>query len=251
MNELDPRMTPIAADGRFAFDCRPGVACFNACCRDLSQVLTPYDVLRLTRGLGLRSGEFLRRYTICRTGPGSGLPVVSLVPGDAGQLTCPFLSAEGCRVYPDRPSSCRTYPLVRLVRRTRATGLLSEEFMLLREPHCRGFESDRLWTPCEWAATQGLLPYHSENDRLLDLIAFKNRVHPRPLPPSAATEAAACMYDLDRWHTEPADDGMNPAAVAAARTDDHALLHLGLERLKRLLARQAAGKTRGGEMPWT
>ncbi|HSO61573.1 MAG TPA: YkgJ family cysteine cluster protein, partial [Desulfobacterales bacterium] len=147
MNELDPRMTPIAADGRFAFDCRPGVACFNACCRDLSQVLTPYDVLRLTRGLGLPTGEFLRRYTICRTGPGSGLPVVSLVPGDAGQLTCPFLSAEGCRVYPDRPSSCRTYPLVRVVRRARETGLRSEEFMLLREPHCGGFESGRLRTP--------------------------------------------------------------------------------------------------------
>ena len=90
MNELDPRMTPIAADGRFAFDCRPGVACFNACCRDLSQVLTPYDVLRLTRGLGLRSGEFLRRYTICRTGPGSGLPVVSLVPGDRGAAHLPL-----------------------------------------------------------------------------------------------------------------------------------------------------------------
>jgi uncharacterized protein len=244
VNEPDPRMTPIAADGRFAFDCRPGVACFNACCRDLSQVLTPYDVLRLTRGLGLRSGEFLRRYTLCRTGPGTGLPVVSLVPGDPVQLTCPFLSLAGCRVYRDRPSSCRTYPLVRLVRRTRATGLLSEEFMLLREPHCRGFESGRLQTPAEWVADQGLAPYHAENDRLLDILSLKNRLHPGPLPPQAAADTAVCLYDLDRLRDGLDPDafaGMAPDAVAAARTDDIALLHLGLERIKRHLARQGPG----------
>ncbi len=246
MNDLDPRMTPIAADGRFAFDCRPGGACFNACCRDLSQVLTPYDVLRLTRGLGLRSGEFLRRYTLCRTGPGSGLPVVSLVPGDSVELTCPFLSPSGCRVYRDRPSSCRTYPLVRLVRRARATGLLSEEFMLLREPHCRGFETGRLRTPAEWAADQGLATYHAENDRLLEILSLKNRLHPDPLPPQAAADTAVCLYDLDRLRDGLDTDafaGMAPEAVAAARADDTALLHLGLERVKRLFARQGSGGT--------
>ncbi|MCK7503851.1 MAG: YkgJ family cysteine cluster protein [Desulfobacterales bacterium] len=125
MIEQAPRIIPIAVGDRFAFDCNPGVACFNACCRDLSQALTPYDVLRLTRGLGLRTGEFLRRYTACRIGPGSGLPVVSLVPGDPVERTCPFRAPSGCRVYRDRPSSCRTYPLMRAVRRDRATGRLS------------------------------------------------------------------------------------------------------------------------------
>jgi Fe-S-cluster containining protein len=220
------------------------VACFNACCRDLSQLLTPYDVLRLTRGLGLRSGEFLRRYTLCRTGPGSGLPVVSLVPGDSVGLTCPFLSPSGCRVYRDRPSSCRTYPLLRLVRRARATGLLSEEFMLLREPHCRGFESGRLRTPAEWVADQGLAPYHAENDRLLDILSLKNRLHPGPLPPQAAADTAVCLYDLDRLRDGLDPDAfaeLAPDAIAAARTDDIALLHLGLERVKRHLALQGPG----------
>jgi uncharacterized protein len=255
VNDLDRCLTPIAADARFAFDCRPGVACFNACCRDLNQVLTPYDVLRLTRGLGLRSGEFLRRYTLCRTGPGSGLPVVSLIPGDPAELTCPFLSHSGCRVYRDRPSSCRTYPLVRLVRRERATGRLSEEFMLLHEPHCHGFESGRSRTPAEWVSDQGLATYHTENDRLLALISLKRHLHPRLLPPSAAAEAAACLYDLDRLRDSldaGALAGMDPDAVAAARTDDIALLRLGLERVKRLLARQGAGGAPAeGETAWT
>ncbi|MEZ4604032.1 MAG: YkgJ family cysteine cluster protein [Desulfobacterales bacterium] len=35
---------------------------------------------------------------------------------------CPFVTADGCRVYQNRPSSCRMYPLIRVVRRARADG---------------------------------------------------------------------------------------------------------------------------------
>jgi Fe-S-cluster containining protein len=240
----DGTAVPIAPCSGFAFECRPGVPCFNACCRDLSQVLTPYDVLRLARGLGLRTGEFLRRYTVRRTGPGSGLPVLSLAPGDPVQLTCPFLSQDGCTVYAHRPSSCRTYPLVRMVRRHRETGRLAEEYWVLREPHCRGFEADRTWTPAEWTAGQGLEAYHRENDLLLDLIASKNRTHPRPLPPTLQEIAAVCLYDVDRLREEPDPGG------AAAPADDLALLRIGRERLKRLL-REAAGGPHEGDASWT
>ncbi|MCU0299940.1 MAG: YkgJ family cysteine cluster protein [Candidatus Nanopelagicales bacterium] len=251
-----PRIIPIAVGGRFAFDCNPGVACFNACCRDLSQVLTPYDVLRLSRGLGLRTGEFLRRHTACRIGPGSGLPVVSLVPGDPAERTCPFLLPSGCRVYCDRPSSCRTYPLMRAVRRDRVTGRLSEEFLLLREPHCGGFETGPVRTPAEWVAEQGLAPYHAENDRLLEVISVKNRLRPGPLPPPAAGEVAACLYDLDRLRdgldgSDPRQLGPEAELFAAARTDDLALLHLGMERVKRLLAQPNAGRATQGETAWS
>lgn len=239
----DGTLIPIAPGG-FAFDCRPGVPCFNACCRDLSQVLTPYDVLRLARGLGLRTGELLRRYTVRRTGPGSGLPVLSLAPGDPVQLTCPFLSPDGCTVYAHRPSSCRTYPLVRVVRRRRETGRLSEEYRLLREPHCRGFAADRTWIPAEWTAGQGLEPYHRENDLLLELIAYKNLTYPRPLPPALQETAAVCLYDVDRLREETCDSG-EPAPA-----DDLALLHIGRERLKRLI-REAAGRPPEGDASWT
>ena len=50
-------------DEVFRFACSPGVACFNACCRDLNQSLYPYDILRLKKRLKLPSGEFLERYT--------------------------------------------------------------------------------------------------------------------------------------------------------------------------------------------
>lgn len=100
---MDSALISISPDTPFRFACNPGVACFNACCRDLNQLLAPYDVLHLKRCLGLPSQLFLQPYTQRHTGPGSGLPVVTLKPTDPERLTCPFVAPEGCRVYVDRP----------------------------------------------------------------------------------------------------------------------------------------------------
>ena len=56
---MDPELTPISPQDTFRFSCSPVVVCFNECCRDLNQFLTPYDILRLKNHLGLSSGEFL------------------------------------------------------------------------------------------------------------------------------------------------------------------------------------------------
>ena len=44
---MDAKIIPLTADTAFSFDCSPAVPCFNACCRDLNQALSPYDILRL------------------------------------------------------------------------------------------------------------------------------------------------------------------------------------------------------------
>jgi hypothetical protein len=62
-------MTPVSLNDPMTFVCGPDKECFNDCCRDLNQVLTPYDVLRLKNHLHLPSGAFLQTYTIRRTGP--------------------------------------------------------------------------------------------------------------------------------------------------------------------------------------
>ena len=123
MRCLDPRTlerlpgTRLEESDTFHFRCHPGVGCFNRCCRNLNLFLYPYDVLRLKRRLGLSSGEFLRSFTSRHIGPGSGLPVVTLKPRGGAQQRCPFVTPQGCSVYPDRPAACRTYPLVRVVAR--------------------------------------------------------------------------------------------------------------------------------------
>ncbi|MEZ4578678.1 MAG: YkgJ family cysteine cluster protein [Desulfobacterales bacterium] len=85
-------------------------------------VFDPYDVVRLKAHFKLSSAEFLAAYTTRHIGPQTGLPVVTITPADRFTRMCPFVTAAGCRVYQNRPSSCRMYPLIRVVRRARADG---------------------------------------------------------------------------------------------------------------------------------
>jgi Fe-S-cluster containining protein len=235
---MEGSLISIDPDTPFRFQCGPGVACFNECCRDLNQFLTPYDVLRLKRGLGLSSRQFLEQYTRRHTGPGSGLPVVTLKPSDPERLTCPLLTPDGCRVYRDRPSSCRTYPLVRILRRSRESGDMFEEYGLLREPHCRGFNAERRQTVREWTADQGLREYNAENDRLLEVIRLKARLSAKVLPPSLAEQVFTALYDLDMLREQLRDgslEGMSALLPEDAWRDEAGLLRVGLEWVKRLL----------------
>jgi uncharacterized protein len=230
---------PLGPDSRFRFSCDPGVRCFNACCRDLSQLLTPYDILRLKNALGLRSEAFLERYATIHVGQGSGLPVVCLRQDPADDLRCPFVSPEGCRVYADRPSSCRIYPLVRMVGRSRETGEIVERYGLIREEHCAGFENGPEWTPRQWLADQDLGAYNEMNDLLMEIVALKNR-HPGTLDAPRRRLFHLAAYDLDRFRETvleagELDDRTDPAERAAAREDDAALLRLSLEWLRERL----------------
>ncbi len=54
----------LGPDDSIHFRCGKGLDCFTCCCQDVSIVLTPYDVLRMKRSLGVSSSEFLDKYTI-------------------------------------------------------------------------------------------------------------------------------------------------------------------------------------------
>ncbi len=97
--ETQNSVRPIGPDETFDFSCGPHVPCFNACCRDLNQSLTPYDVLHLARHLEMGTGDFLQAHTVCYQGPETGLPVVSLKPAGGSEKKCPFVTSGGCRVY--------------------------------------------------------------------------------------------------------------------------------------------------------
>lgn len=243
---MENQLIPLDPQAPFRFCCSPDAVCFNECCRDLNQALTPYDVLRLRRRLGISSRLFLQQYTRCHSGPGSGLPVVTLIPGDPRQLTCPFVSPQGCRVYADRPSSCRMYPLVRLLRGSPDSGEAVEEYRLLREPHCRGFDATRRQTVPEWTLNQGLGEYLAENDRLLEVIRLKSRLSSKALPPSLSEQVYTALYDLDRFRQRLCEENLEPVLEpdpdgrATALQDETALLRLGLEWVKRLLEKTFA-----------
>jgi len=110
MNEENTGKILYTLDDPFQFSCHRGLACYNTCCRDINIFLTPYDVLRLRRGTGLSSEEFLEKYSVALLGD-DGLPLVVLRMMENEKKTCPFVTPDGCRIYQDRPWSCRMYPV--------------------------------------------------------------------------------------------------------------------------------------------
>ena len=76
--ELLDSLPELKPDETFCFDCNPDVPCFNRCCAELTLPLTPYDVLRLRRNLGIGSEEFLGTFTTMRSFPDTGFPLPML-----------------------------------------------------------------------------------------------------------------------------------------------------------------------------
>lgn len=208
---------PLSAHAHFHFQCGPEVSCFNACCGNLTQYLSPYDILRLKKNLGVSSSVFLASYTQRHDGPRSGLPVVTLRPRSESEATCPFVTPRGCRVYEDRPASCRMYPIMRMAARDRETGNIREEFMLIREPHCRGFSTDRKVSVSAWMEEQGLLPYNAANDDFLRILAVKRDKYPGMLPTDMSDRIYTALYDSDRF--------AGAMKNTASAEEDEAFLH--------------------------
>ncbi len=233
--KMTQEMKPVREDDGMPFFCGADNECFNECCRDLNQALTPYDILRLKNNLGIASAVFLRRYTSRHSGPESGLPVVGFKPNPATGHTCPFVTKRGCSVYPDRPASCRMYPLARAVSRSRVTGEIREYFALIEEDHCKGFGKNTGKTVRQWLDTQGVDTHNFYNDKLLALISLKNSMMPGKLGGAQADMFYLALYDLDTFrhqifHQDLLAEFCIPQSVSdTIRTSDEALLDMGLQ----------------------
>ncbi len=237
MSTSSEPISPLAADEAFTFACHPNVSCFNHCCRDLHQALSPYDVLRLKQALSMTSVEFLSQYTSRHIGPQSGLPIVTLRPRQDEAKTCPFVTPTGCSVYHHRPASCRIYPLARGVTPNAQGNGVTEQFALIREPHCRGFLCCEApsFTPSQWIADQQIDPYFRMNDRLLGLIQLKNQSIAGPLDLKSQHAFYTALYDLETFRThlfnkesEPDLEGLDITTeiIRTARQNDSALLEI-------------------------
>ncbi|MFH0786105.1 MAG: YkgJ family cysteine cluster protein [Pseudomonadota bacterium] len=183
----------------FSFACHPGVSCFTECCRDLNLVLTPYDILRLKKSLGLTSSDLLDQFTIIKPNEHNGFPAVCLKMKDDERRTCPFVTPAGCSIYADRPGACRIYPLGRASSRTKGQEGAREFYFVVRESHCQGFREPRSWTTAAWSQDQGLTPYTFYNDLWTEIITCKGTL---PSPEAAAQKLQMffmASYNLDQF----------------------------------------------------
>lgn len=236
---------PTVSEGQtFCFECNPDVPCFNRCCRQLTLPLTPYDVLRMRRRLGIASDVFLDKFATIKNFPDSGLPIGMLRMLKDPDETCPFVTPAGCQIYDDRPGACRSYPLGRGTSMSREG--VAETFYLVEEKHCQGFVDGRDWTPAEWFEHEGLGPYNAANDRYMRLGVMIS-ASGAPLSGKMVSMAVLCLYQLDRFREFIekmhifSRVTVDEARQQAILTHDEELLNFGLDWLELILFGQCAG----------
>ncbi len=166
-----PDSKPVA-DNSFQFSCHPGVSCYLTCCRKVELRLFPIDLVRLKNALDLHSGVFLEKFTRIGTGSHPLFPAVMLNMAATEEYPCPFLAPEGCTVYRDRPSACRTYPLERGVAETGKKGVLESHYFITDHPYCKGHLEEHHYTIKKWERSQQLHEYNLYNDLWAVVDAF-------------------------------------------------------------------------------
>ncbi|MBT8346061.1 MAG: YkgJ family cysteine cluster protein [Desulfofustis sp.] len=218
----------------FSFLCHNRVSCFTLCCRELELALTPYDVLRLRLATGLNSAELHERYIIEELASEDTFPRFYLTMVDDGQASCVFVNDEGCSIYPHRPGACRTYPLGRGT--TREQGQISEQFVLLREPHCKGFKEKTVQTPKSFMQSQELAPFNLFNDRLTVIIQHPKIQAGLRLSSAQLDLYKLALYDLDTFRAQLADNLIEPplAVPDSVYEEDDTLLEFGLDFIEKL-----------------
>jgi Fe-S-cluster containining protein len=231
----------IRRDEPLPFRCHPGLPCFNSCCRDKRLTLLPYDVLRLSRALGRTSDAFLAEHGELEIDPASGWPSLRIRLSADGR--CPFVGAQGCGVYADRPTCCRIYPLARAV----GLGTDGAPFELLlvdaSEDRCGGFGAAAAGTVDEWTRSQGLDAYRGPNERVARLLLHPRRPRPLSLASDDVHAAVMALYNVDVFREFAARPGFAARAafaaerVAQALRSDEALLALAQDWLESRLFR--------------
>lgn len=168
----------LTMGSKIKFRCHPGVRCFTACCGGIKIILTPYDILQLTKRLEMPAHEFLHKFTEPTYLESTDMPGVQLKLREEDNK-CPFVTPEGCTVYSDRPTACRYYPVGMAdfheggSRDVDGEEMTSEEekfFFIVKEDHCKGFEEDKEWTIEEWRADQGVDVRDEMNKEWLRLV---------------------------------------------------------------------------------
>lgn len=183
----------------FRFACHPEVPCFTECCAKLRLVLTPYDIVRIKNRLGLSSDAFLDAYTDMIVEDSCRFPLVKLKMREDDGQACPFLEKKGCAIYEDRPGACRLYPLGRAATAAGGSKRAAEQFFLVEEAHCRGFEENREWTVADWAAHEGLDQYNQMNDKWLEILTSRKGLGPKEIAAKKVQMFFMASYNLDRF----------------------------------------------------
>ncbi|MBM3392056.1 MAG: YkgJ family cysteine cluster protein [Betaproteobacteria bacterium] len=195
-------VVPEMVDGAktIRFRCRKGIDCWNACCSNIDISLTPYDILRLKRRLGLASAQFLQQYAVPYELEKDGIAGIKLKPV-AGGSACQFMKPEGCSVYEDRPTACRYYPVALLSMRKQDEYVDRDAYALVKEEHCLGHDEPRTLTIEDYRREQDVVEYDEQGRGWRQLVLKKKSSGPSVGKPSVKSRQLFFMtcYDIDTF----------------------------------------------------
>jgi Fe-S-cluster containining protein len=232
----------LQGDAVIQFRCHKDIDCFNACCRNIDIMLTPYDILRLKQRLGITSTEFLRLYTEPFEFGKNSVAGVKFKPKE-GTTECQFVTDAGCSVYEDRPTACRYYPVGLLSTRRQDENFDRASYALVKEDHCHGHFEDRKLTIDEYRKEQGLEEY-DEHGRAWRQLILKVKSAGPAIGNMSRTSLKfffmAC-YDLDRFREFVRSTGfsttydIDQATMDELLADDMALLRFGDRMIRQIM----------------
>jgi len=182
------------------FSCHKGIGCWNACCSNIDISLTPYDIIRLKKRLGITSTQFLQDYTVPYEMEKDGIAGVKFRPVEGG-TACRFMQDEGCAVYEDRPTACRYYPVALLSMRKQDEYTDTQSYALVKEDHCKGHEVARTLTIGAYRKEQGVDLYDEMARGWRQLVLKKKSSGPTIGAPSLKSRQLFFMacYDVDTF----------------------------------------------------
>lgn len=244
----DPRPTSpvqpvqLSLEDAFQFSCHKGIACFNACCRNIDIMLAPYDVLRLRRRLGIPAREFIDSFTRDYAMDAHGTPGLKLAT-KPGTRECVFLAEAGCGVYEDRPSACRYYALGLLSMRRKDAPAEEDSYFVVKEDHCLGHFEPKTQTVGEYRREQGVDAYDDANREWRRLLLKKRSAGPTiGKPPQRSLELFfLASYDIDGFRAFVESPGfgelfdLDPQERSVILADDERLLAFALRFLMQSL----------------
>ena len=243
--EFPEGMVPLG-NSVFQFRCGSDVECYMSCCRKLDLILYPYDIIRLKNRLSISSEEFMRGHT--RLGPSSHpfFPAVMLMMSENEEHTCPFLDKNGCTVYEDRPTACRTYPLERAVDRSPSRRKPKEYYFMTHHQYCLGHQEAKEWTVKTWLRDQKAQYYNSLNDiwAEIDTLFAGNPWQGEGAGGPRQQMAFMVCYNIDGFRRFAEENKLfdqfklESSFHRILADDDEALLKFGFEWLKYVLAGQ-------------
>ncbi len=232
----------LSGEGVIQFRCHKDIDCFNACCKNIDIMLTPYDIIRLKQRLGITSTEFLRQYTEPFEFGRNSVGGVKYKPKE-GTNACQFVTDEGCSVYEDRPTACRYYPVGLLSTRRQDENFDRASYALVTDDYCHGHFEDRKLTIDEYRQQQGLEDYDELGRPWRQLILKVKSAGPAIGNMSRTSLKFFFMacYDMDRFREFVKSEGFSTTYDLDQETmdrllvDDLALLAFGDRMIRQIM----------------